>query len=499
MGALSLAACSGGGGGGNMPPASGNSAPVFTSASVATVDENLPGVAYHASATDTNGNPITFSISGGPDAARFSINGSSGNVAFVTAPDFEAPADADHDNIYQLTIAASDGAAQTTIAVAITVRDVVDNFVARRRAAGFAEPLFLTGAGDNSGRVFVVEKGGLIRILDPNTGAVNSTPFLDVSGSIDSSQERGLLGLAFAPNYASSGVFYVCVIGTSLNSEVRRYTVSGDPNVANASGDLILSFAQPSTSGHHKGGWIGFGNDGDLYIASGDGGGNTSTTNPAQDTSSMLGKILRIDVSGDDFPADVNRDYRIPSGNPFASGGGAPEVYAYGLRNPFRASFDLATGNLFIGDVGENTWEEVNLHPPGVGGRNYGWVRFEGTAVFNASATAPNAVTPVLQFLHGSGPSEGFSVTGGVVNRGPVEALEGDYIFGDFITGHIWSAPVESFALGSTLGAGGFAVQTTAFTPDAGAIDNISSFGTDDLGNVYIVDFDGEIFRFEEL
>jgi hypothetical protein len=359
--------------------------------------------------------------------------------------------------------------------------------------------VFVTGAGDNSGRLFVVEKGGRIRILNPQTGAVNATPFLDISGEVSTTSERGLLGLAFAPDFATSGAFYVYMTNLVGDTEVRKFTRSAsDPNVALvSSADLILTFPQPAAN--HNGGWIGFGPDGFLYIASGDGGGNNSATNPAQNLSSMLGKILRIDVSGDDFPSNPTRDYRIPPGNPFAGGGGAPEILASGLRNPYRASFDPATGRLIIGDVGEGAREEIDILPQGAVGQNFGWVRFEGTAVFNASVNAPGALPPVLEYLHGAGPFEGNSVTGGVVNRGPVAALQGHYIFGDFISRNIWSAPAASLVQGTTLTASGMTRQTTAFTPDAGAIGNISSFGTDDARNVYIVDFDGEIFRLESL
>lgn len=497
-GLLLLAACSsgdgGGGGGGNPPPA--NAAPVITSPAAATVDENLAGVAYQATATDANANTITYAISG-TDAGDFTINPSTGAVTFVSAPNFEAPADANGDNVYAITIAASDGMATTTLAVTITVRDIAEAFAVRRVATGFSQPLFITGAGDGSGRLFVVEKTGLVRIFNPSTGAINATPFLNVSAQISTNSERGLLGLAFPPNYATSGMFYAYLTNLAGDSELRRYTVSSaNANVAQAgAGALLLTFAQPASN--HNGGWIGFGADGFLYVASGDGGGNASTTNPAQNTSSLLGKILRIDVSGDDFPADANRNYRIPAGNPFAAGGGAPEVFAYGLRNPFRASFDRLTGRLIIGDVGEGAREEIDVIPPGTSGQNFGWVRFEGTDVFNASATAPNALPPVLQYVHGSGPSQGNSVTGGVVNRGPVEALEGEYIFGDFISGRIFTVPAASLVQGTTLLAGQFMDRTAMFAPNAGAIGNIPSFGTDDLGNVYIVDFDGEIFRLE--
>lgn len=498
--ACGLYAC-GADGGGQPPPAPGNSAPVITSPATAQVNENITGPAYRVAATDADGQTLVYSIAGGADAARFSINASTGDVSFLTSPDFEQPADAGANNVYDIIVGASDGQATTTLAVAITVRDVVDTIRVRRIASGFTQPLFVSGAGDASGRLFVAEKGGRIRIINLANGAITAAPFLDISTQVSTNSERGLLGLAFAPDYAASGVFYVYITNLTGATEVRRYRRSADPNVADAaSGDIIMTFAQPAAN--HNGGWIGFGPDGFLYIASGDGGGNSTVTNPAQNLNSLLGKILRIDVSGDEFPADSARDYRTPAGNPFSTSGGAPEIFAFGLRNPYRSSFDSATGALLIGDVGETLREEINVIPQGGGGRNLGWVRFEGTLVFEPSAQAPNALPPVLEYAHGSapfGPFNGNSVTGGVVNRGPVEALQGEYIFGDFVAGQIWSVPVANLVQGTTLGAGQFTRQTDAFRPDTGAITNVSSFGVDDARNVYIVDFDGEIFRLERL
>ncbi|MBY0420912.1 MAG: PQQ-dependent sugar dehydrogenase, partial [Parvularculaceae bacterium] len=446
-----LAACSDGGGGSPAPPPPANTPPTFTSAAAAQVNENVTGAVYRATATDAQNQTITFALSGGADAGRFSINGATGDVSFLSPPDFEAPTDQNGDNIYNIVVSASDGQASSTLAVAITVRDVVDNYRINRIANGLAQPLFLTGAGDGSSRAFIVEKGGRIRVMDTTTGVVNATPFLDVSTEVSTTSERGLLGLAFAPNYLTSGVFYVYLTNLAGNSEVRRYRVSSNPQIADAaSADLIMTFTQPAAN--HNGGWMGFGADGFLYIASGDGGGNTSSTNPAQITTSLLGKILRVDVAGDDFPTDASRDYRIPSSNPFATSGGAPEVYASGLRNPWRCSFDPATNQLFIGDVGENAREEINIIPSGAAGRNFGWVRFEGTQVFLSTVAVANHSPPVLEYLHGSspfGPFNGNSVTGGVVNRGPVEALQGEYIFGDFISGNIWSVPVQSLQQGT--------------------------------------------------
>lgn len=209
----------------------------------------------------------------------------------------------------------------------------------------------------------------------------------------------------------------------------------------------------------------------------------------------LLGKILRIDVSADGFPDDPARDYRIPAGNP-PSAGGRLEICALGLRNPYRASFDFPSQTLWIGDVGQNAREEIDLMRPQDRGANFGWRVFEGTQLFNGTPFA-SMVPPVLEYAHGAGPREGRSVTGGYVYRGPVEALQGQYFFGDFVTGNIWSVRTSQVSLGTTRFSDQFILRRADFTPNAGTIGNISSFGVDQANNLYIVDFDGEIFRLE--
>ena len=211
----------------------------------------------------------------------------------------------------------------------------------------------------------------------------------------------------------------------------------------------------------------------------------------------MLGKILRIDPSRDSYPADAQRDYGIPATNPFATSGGAPEVWMLGLRNPFRAGFDRTTGNLYIGDVGQGAVEEINLVPASATGLNFGWNRREGTLAYAGGANSASFTAPVAEYSHGSGAFEGNSVTGGFVYRGPVSSLSGQYIFGDFVNGTIWSVAAASLTQGATLASSGFTAQRTAFTPATGTIDNISSFGLDQVGNLYIVDYDGDIFVVE--
>lgn len=271
--------------------------------------------------------------------------------------------------------------------------------------------------------------------------------------------------------------------------------MAGDPERADpTSAALLLTIGQPQSK--HNGGWIGFGPDGMLYIATGDGGGSGDPGGNGQDNSVLLGKILRIDPNADDFPGDPDRNYAIPAGNPFAGGGGAPEIWATGLRNPFRASCDRMTGDLYIGDVGQNAIEEIDLAPAGTGGLNFGWSAREGAMMFNG-ADSPAFTPPIAEYAHGTGPREGNSVTGGYVHRGDAQPIAGHYVFGDFITGNIWSIDVADIAQGTTIASGNFIIQTDNFAPAVGSIDNIASFGEDDAGALYIVDFDGEIFRVE--
>ena len=358
-----------------------------------------------------------------------------------------------------------------------------------RVAAGLSGgPLFMVEVPDGSGRMYVVEKGGTIRILDPATGTVAATPFLSVAGQVATAGEQGLLGFAPAPDFATSGVFYIYMTNLNGDNEVRRYsTLPGNMNQADAgSADRILLLPHPGATNHNAG-WIGFGPDNLLYIPTGDGAVGAN----AQSLNSLLGKVLRIDPSSDAFPADSDRDYAIPAGNPYAGAtAGLDEIWASGLRNPFRASFDPLTGNLWIGDVGEGALEEINVAPAGQAGLNFGWNLQEGTSGANNAAFT----RPVAEYGHGSGPFQGNSVTGGLVYRGPIAGLDGHYVFGDFFD-EFWSVPVSSLVQGSTLPSSGFALRNTAFTPNIGSIAQISSFASDSAGNLYISDLGGEVFR----
>jgi len=342
---------------------------------------------------------------------------------------------------------------------------------------GLSVPVYLTApAGDD--RLFVVEKDGLIRII--KNGSVLSTPFLNLTGRTTKGSEQGLLGLAFAPDYATSGRFYVSYTtpgptngGTSV---VARYHVSTAADIADPASDtVLLTVPQPETN--HNGGGIGFGPDGMLYLGLGDGGGGGDPLGTGQDRTDLLGSMLRLDVSG--------AGYTIPAGNPFAgSATFRHELWNYGLRNPWRWSFDRQTGDLYIGDVGQNAYEEVDVQPAASGGgANYGWNIMEASHCYDGSGCSRSGLTlPVLTYGH----NDGCAVTGGYVYRGSaVPAVQGHYFYSDACSGFL-----RSFRW-----TGGAAVTATKDWSQLGRSD-VNSFGEDGHGELYIMTYGGDLFRF---
>lgn len=340
------------------------------------------------------------------------------------------------------------------------------SIAATRVASGLNQPLYVTAPPGDTSRLFIVEKTGTIKILDLNRSQVLATPFLNVS--VDSSGERGLLGLAFDPDYESNGFFYIyrTVTTPAAHNVVERYNVSANASVADAaSRQTILNLDNLSGATNHNAGWIGFGPDGDLYIDVGE---NANGAN-AQTLSNLLGKVLRIDV-------EHGLPYQIPSDNPFVGTPGARgEIFAYGLRNPWRSSFDSATGALFIGDVGEGTIEEINL---GQKSANYGWPNAEGPS------TNPAFTNPIAFYNH----SVGQSITGGYVYRGESDGLNGQYFYADFIAHKVFTLRFDGANWVIT-------ERTSQVHADVGTISSPDSFGEDARGNLYIVDIDGEVFR----
>jgi glucose/arabinose dehydrogenase len=368
--------------------------------------------------------------------------------------------------------------------------------MATRVASGLSRPVYVTVPAGDTGRLFVVEQHtGRIKILNLDTGTVNPTPFLDIDG-LATGNEQGLLGLAFHPDYTSNGFFFVNFTQTDGTTNIRRYRVSGNnPDIADPStAATVMTYAQPFSN--HNGGWLGFGPDGFLYIAAGDGGSGNDPGNRAQDiTDQRLGKILRIDVNGDDFPADQTRNYAIPSDNPFVGTTGDDEIWAYGLRNPWRPSFDRLTGDLYIADVGQNQVEEINFQPASSrGGENYGWRVMEGTRCNISNdplpCNSPSFMPPIHEYTHSGPPDGGFSITGGYVYRGPIVPLQGIYFFADYVSNQIWSFRFDGANKTD------FINRTAELSADAGTVRSISSFGEDTLGNLYITNLDdGEVFK----
>ena len=338
--------------------------------------------------------------------------------------------------------------------------------------SGLSNPLYVTSARDGGNRLFIVEQPGLIKVLQPGAAAPAPTPFLDVTTKVVAGGERGLLGMAFHPQYTTNRRFFVNYTrrpdGATVVSEFK--VSAGDPNVAETEERMIITIAQPFTN--HNGGWIEFGPDGFLYIGMGDGGSANDPGNRAQNINELLGKMLRIDVN-----TDGTTPYTSPATNPFfGSTPGRDEIYATGLRNPFRCSFDRVTGMLYAGDVGQNVIEEISVIT--LGG-NYGWRVFEGTRCTNlgpAPCVASNYVAPLVEYNHST--NGRCSVTGGYVYRGTRNSLPvGGYVFADFCSGEIflWNGGSMSLLLDTNL--------------------PISSFGEDEAGEIYVVGLGGTVHR----
>jgi len=337
-------------------------------------------------------------------------------------------------------------------------------------ATGLENPLGLTHAGDGSGRLFILEQPGLIRVVQ--NWELRATAFLDIQDRVvDSQNEQGLLGLAFHPNFEENGFFFVNYTGKGGHTYISRFSITADPNLADPDSEkVLLKIEQPYAN--HNGGHLLFGPDGYLYIGTGDGGSGGDPEGNAQNLNSLLGKLLRIDV-------DHGDPYSVPSDNPYLDGRGRPEIWASGLRNPWRYAFDRLTGDLYIGDVGQNQWEEINILPSGhPGGGNLGWDYWEGTHPYEG--TPPENIQmifPVWEYSH----TPWCSVTGGFPYRGAIPEWQGIYFYGDYCTGTIW---------GLLRDANGEWQNSILYQTKA----NITSFGEDEAGELYLVDRTGGIY-----
>ncbi len=340
--------------------------------------------------------------------------------------------------------------------------------------SGLSSPLYLTAPSGDVTRLFVVEKTGAIRII--KDGVLLTDPFLDLSSRISNVGEQGLLGMAFDPDYATSGRFIVHFTDLAGNTTLSRFQVSANPDVADAASELvILTAAQPFSN--HNGGQVTFGPDGFLYLGLGDGGGSGDPDNRGQDLSDLLGSILRIDVRS-------TEPYTIPADNPFVQST-TPEVWSYGLRNPWRFSFDRATGDLYVADVGEGLWEEINVSTPAEGagkGANYGWNIMEGSHCFRESACDQTGLTlPAFEYSH----DEGCSITGGFVYRGSaIPALQGHYFYADYCQGWVRSLRYSAGAVTDQ-------TEWPSLVPGGPVL----SFGEDAAGELYVLDQAGRVSK----
>ncbi len=359
---------------------------------------------------------------------------------------------------------------------AVTPVQGVPALVARRVTGGLLQPLDLQSSVGDAERLYVVEQGGRIRVL--RNGQLAASPFLEIADRISTGGERGLLGLALHPRFASNRRLFVNYTNRSGDTHISEFR-AGSADSADAGSERVL-LVVPQPFSNHNGGGLAFGSDGRLYIGLGDGGSGGDPQGNGQRLDTLLGKMLRIDVDG-------AQPYAVPADNPFrATAGARPEIWAYGLRNPFRFSFDRTTGDLYIGDVGQNRVEEIDV---GVvshrGGENYGWNSTEGSQCYSPASGCDRSgvVFPIYEYGH----NEGCSVTGGVVYRGcRIPALAGTYFFGDFCTGFVRSLRLVDGKATD--------VRTWTSLEDIG---QISAFGADADGEILVVDYGGEIYRLE--
>jgi len=373
-----------------------------------------------------------------------------------------------------LLLAAGALAAAELSAAAPAADEFSELLALRLVAGGLDEPVGIVFTGLlTDTRLFVVERGGLIKIVEA-AGQVRAAPFLSLTGQLKAplEEEEGLLGLAFAPDYAATGDFYVYYTNPAGDNQLARVQVSADPNVAAITETVVLTIAHQPLH-HHNGGGLKFGPDGLLYLAPGDGGGVSH--NNSQDLSLLLGKVLRINVTG-------TPTYTVPAGNPFTQTIGArPEIWALGLRNPWRFSFDSATGDLYLADVGRALYEEINRQPAGSpGGENYGWRCYEGPHDNDLPDCGITHTLPLYAYPH----TGSQAVVGGYVYRGArYPAWLGRYLFADFVTGEFWALDPDTQTV-MPLGAAGV---------------NPTTFGQDSLGELYVADYAGAVYHVEPL
>lgn len=457
-----VAGCGGGGGTPPPPPPPVNQPPAFTSANSVTVVENVTGSIYQAAATDPEAGPVTYAISGGADAARFAIT-PNGQLSFVAPPNFDLPADNDANNIYQVQLAASDGQSSGTLALSVTVSNSKEGISVRRVGTGFVNPAAMSPVSDTV--ILVAERNGAIYSFNPQTGSRQLLVQIAVGGV-------GVLSIAAAPDFAATGRFFA-MFTTTGGLVVQEYVRNPAGPTGPTNFGPLIGVAAPDYAG---GGWLGFGADGNLLIATGDAGGTGDPSGSAQNDSSRLGKIIRA----------------TPNPDPFA--GAAPVFYllstvAKGLHQPVGGV--VYSGGLLIGDRGQNIAEEVDLLATGATGVNFGWPFKEGISVVQGNPPA-GVADPAIQYARGSGGGQG--IAGGAIGGNAVASIAGHYVFADR-SGAIFSIPAASLQSGAALTLSSIERRTADFAPDSGQIGEPVGVVADSAGRLYILDSDGEIFR----
>lgn len=479
-----------------------NVAPVFGNSAVAGIEvvENVTGVIYQAAATDANNDTLTYSITGGEDAARFTI-ASDGKLSFVAPPDFENPQNAALNNDYQLRITANDGRGGTAVlALRVRVTNSTEGIFTRKIADLFVAPVAVLPDSPGSIWVTIAERGGGVTGLNlgnnfaPAGQAPNQNqygyrqPKIGVAGTPPAHDRAGLLGMTKGTG-DFTGYWFTLTATASGDLVVRQY-LGGSGLWSSFVGTVItISSPQLTTAAPAPGGWIGFGPDGYLYIATGDGAGLIKNS-PAQDTRSLRGKVLRIKPKIDQINP-LAPQYTIPADNPFADGvNGAPEVWAYGFRNPRTGNFVGADLIVSDSDV-DGQYSELNLIRPTDKGGNYGWPFFTGARP--ASSTQPGTfIDPVIQWAR----HEGNSPTAGLLYDGPITSLQGQYLFADAETGLFWTLPYAQIAQGRTITVDVLSRRNNDIVPDAGQLTNPVYLSRANNGDVYVLDGrSGTLFR----
>ncbi len=448
------------------PPPVTNQPPVFTSATSVSVAENTSAIAYTASATDADGDRLSYSISGGPDATRFTIS-ASGQLSFRASPNYDLPTDTDTDNVYRVEVAASDGKASTTLSVAVTVTNDKEGVAVRRIATGFTSPVAISPISADA--ILVAEKAGAIYLLDPNTGAKTLVVQIADVGSV------GVTALAAAPSFATDGTFFVLYHNRFGSLVIERYLRNpAGPTVPDNFGPL-LGVNAPQYAG---GGWLGYDAGGNLLAAIGDAGGLGDPEGTAQKDGSALGKLLRITRNPDPYAGVSPRFFNVAT-------------IGKGLHRPNGGSrFD---NGILLADRGQDGAEEVNLFSAGATSLNFGWPFLEGTRA--AQGTPPAGLTaPVLEYYRSTGLRTGRSIVGGAIGPSAVASLRNQYVFADQ-GGAIFAVDIGAISAGSTRTAEVIERRDADFAPNQGMIDHPVAVTTGAAGTLFILDADGEVFR----